>query len=60
MNSGKNLHELVECQRYFSERNQPIVVFITIEALILMTVHSHIHRNEIIGFLSGLRLKTKR
>lgn len=60
MNSGKNLHELVECQRFLTERNQPMVLFITIEALILMTIHSHIHRNEIIGFVSGFRLKTKR
>lgn len=37
-----------------------MVVFITIEALILMTVHSHIHRNEVIGFLSGFRLRTKK
>jgi hypothetical protein len=35
-------------------------MFISLEALILMTAHSHIHRNEVIGFVSGYRMKTKK
>ena len=51
--SAKNMHELVEPQRYYHEREQPAVLFISMEALFLMTVHTHMHRNEVIGFLSG-------
>lgn len=29
------------------------------EALLLMTVHCHMHRNEVIGFMSGYRTRTK-
>lgn len=56
---SKNMHELVEPQRYFHERDQPLVLFISIEALLVLTVHTHLHRNEVIGFLSGYRTKTK-
>jgi hypothetical protein len=51
---AKNMHELVEVQRFLNEYQQPA----TLEAMILMTVHSHIHRNEVIGFVSGHRIKT--
>lgn len=53
------MHELVEPQRYFQEKEQAAVLFISFEALCLMSVHSHMHRNEVIGFLSGYRTKTK-
>lgn len=53
------MHELVEPQRHYTEREQPCIVFVSIETLVLMTVHSYMHRNEVIGFLSGYRTKTK-
>ena len=56
---GRNMHELVEPQRYFTEKDQPVILFISFEALCLMTVHAHMHRNEVIGFLSGYRTRTK-
>ena len=34
-------------------------MFISLEALLLMTAHAYMHRNEVIGFLSGYRTKTK-
>jgi proteasome lid subunit RPN8/RPN11 len=55
---AKNMHELVEVQRFLQEYQQPVTLFITLEALLLMTVHSHIHRNEVIGFVSGHRVRT--
>ena len=58
-NSARNMHELVEPQRYFHEKEQPAVLFISFEALCVMSVHAHMHRNEVIGFLSGYRTKTK-
>eukprot|EP00347_Sterkiella_histriomuscorum_P006564 403352292 len=57
---AQNQHELVECQRFLTEMHQPIVLFITLEALFTMNVHAHVHRNEIIGFVSGHRVKTKK
>jgi hypothetical protein len=59
VSADKNMHELVEPQRYFHERDQPALLFVSLEALVLMTVHSHYHKNEVIGFLSGYRTKTK-
>jgi len=53
------MHELVDCERFMSEKNQPFFVFISLEALMLMSIHAHIHHNEIIGFVSGYRLKSK-
>ena len=55
---ANNMHELVEVQRFLNEYQQPATLFITLESLILMTVHSHIHRNEVIGFVSGHRIRT--
>ena len=57
---AKNMHELVECSRYINELSQPLILFITMEALITMTVHSHAHRNEVIGFVAGHRMLTKK
>ncbi|CDW84650.1 histone h2a deubiquitinase mysm1 [Stylonychia lemnae] len=57
---ASNQHELVECQRYLTEMHQPIVLFITLEALITMTCHASMHRNEVIGFVTGFRVKTKK
>ncbi len=59
LHEGRNMHELVEPQRYFSEKEQPCILFISLEALILMSVHASMHRNEVIGFLSGIRTRTK-
>lgn len=41
-----------------NEHQQPVTLFITLEALLVMTVHAHIHRNEVIGFVSGHRIKS--
>ena len=59
MATGRNMHELVEPQRYFNEKDQPAILFISFEALCLMSVHAHMHKNEVIGFVSGYRTKTK-
>ena len=34
-------------------------MFISLEALILMMTHASLHRNEVIGFLSGFKTRTK-
>ena len=53
------MHELVEPQQYYKEIDQPTFLFISFEALLLMTSHAAMHRNEVIGFLSGYRTRTK-
>lgn len=53
------MHELVECQQFFTEKTQPFILFMTIESLILLSVQSHLHRNEVIGFLSGFKIKNR-
>jgi len=53
------MHELVEPQRYFSEKDQNFILFMSLEALCVMTIHASMHRNEVIGFLSGYRTRTK-
>lgn len=59
MATNKNGHELVECQQFFTEKGAPFLLFITIETLVLLSAQSHLHRNEVIGFLSGWKMKNK-
>ena len=61
MNTGetRNMHELVEPQQHFKEVDQPFYLFISFEAFVLMTVHAAMHRNEVIGFVSGYRTSTR-
>lgn len=59
INLQRNQHELVECQQFFLEKQQPFILFMTQEAIAVLTIQSHMHRNEIIGFLSGFKMKTR-
>jgi proteasome lid subunit RPN8/RPN11 len=44
---------LVKPAKYASEMEQPIEVNISLEWLMLMTVHAHLYSHEIIGYLAG-------
>ena len=48
-----NDHTLMRPTKYNDENEQPIEVNLSLESLLLMTIHSHLHSNEIIGYLGG-------
>ena len=54
--STSNDYALIKPIKYDTEVEQPIEVNLSLESLLLMTVHSHLYSNEIIGFLAGHHL----
>lgn len=49
----------VHCRTYDADKQQPLKVYISFQALFLMNVHSHLFKEEIIGFLGGYALDRK-
>ena len=48
-----NDHTLIKPSKHNEETEQPIEVNLSLESLLIMTIHSHLHSNEIIGYLGG-------
>ena len=50
---------LIPCSQYKSIASQPFQVYIALEALLILNVHSHLSKNEVIGFLGGFCFESK-
>mmetsp|Transcript_18442 Transcript_18442/g.17563 ORF Transcript_18442/g.17563 Transcript_18442/m.17563 type:complete len:247 (+) Transcript_18442:666-1406(+) len=61
MNSEQNglTYSLVTCSQYKSFSQQPYLVYISLEALLILNIHSHLSKNEVIGYLGGFCFDTK-
>lgn len=59
--NGTASHELIMCSLYENEDEQPLKVFISLEyapppdsrSLIVMHIHAHLFKTEIIGYVAG-------
>lgn len=65
---GNGSHELIMCSFYENEEEQPLMIFISLEyynqliffrSLIVMHVHAHLFKTEIIGYVAGYFFKLK-
>ncbi|CAI2387394.1 unnamed protein product [Moneuplotes crassus] len=57
-NSDEREFRLIKCCE-FEEGEQPNLIFVSFQALLLMNIHAHLFSNEIIGFCGGQEFRHK-
>jgi hypothetical protein len=51
--AGESQYCLVDCVKYKDEDQQKWKVYVTTSALLMMQLHCHLLKNEVIGFVAG-------
>lgn len=52
-------YRLIKCSQYDSNKKQPIEIYLSFQAFLMMNIHSHLFYNEVIGFNAGYVFKSK-
>lgn len=52
-------YRLIKCLQYDSNKKQPIEIYLSFQAFLMMNIHSHLFYNEVIGFNAGYVFKSK-
>ena len=58
--AGESKYHLVECVKYKDEHHQKWKVYVTTSALLMMQLHCHLLKNEVIGFVAGHNIINER